>query len=85
MMRLCLNLLPPNEPASEVGPGDQPIIEMWMLASDLERRWTLAEIAAEVRGSPIYLTQVFQQVGGLPPISLSVATPARAGTGPHWL
>ena len=37
-----------------------------MLASDLARRWTLAEIAAEVRGSPVYLTQVFQQVEGLP-------------------
>jgi AraC family transcriptional regulator len=37
-----------------------------VLASDLERRWTLAEIAAEVRGSPVYLTQVFQQVEGLP-------------------
>jgi len=36
-----------------------------MLASDLARRWTLAEIAAEVRGSPVYLTQVFQQVEGL--------------------
>src|SRR5258708_6492481 len=32
-----------------------------VLASDLARRWTLAEIAAEVRGSPAYLTQVFQQ------------------------
>src|ERR1700722_7603907 len=37
-----------------------------VLASDLMRRWTLAEIAAEVRGSPVYLTQVFQQVEGLP-------------------
>jgi AraC family transcriptional regulator len=37
-----------------------------VLASDLTRRWTLAEIAAEVRGSPVYLTQVFQQVEGLP-------------------
>lgn len=36
------------------------------LARDLTRRWTLAEIAAEVRGSPVYLTQVFQQVEGLP-------------------
>jgi AraC family transcriptional regulator len=36
------------------------------LTSDLSRRWTLAEIAAEVRGSPVYLTQVFQQVEGLP-------------------
>jgi AraC family transcriptional regulator len=37
-----------------------------VLASDLARRWTLAEIAAEVRGSPVYLTQVFQQVEGQP-------------------
>ena len=37
-----------------------------VLASDLARRWTLAEIAAEVGGSPVYLTQVFQQVEGLP-------------------
>jgi len=36
------------------------------LASDSARRWTLAEIAAEVRVSPVYLTQVFQQVEGLP-------------------
>jgi AraC-like DNA-binding protein len=37
-----------------------------LLASDLSRRWTLADIAAEIRGSPVYLTQAFQQVEGLP-------------------
>jgi AraC-like DNA-binding protein len=37
-----------------------------VLASDLARRWTLAEIATEVRGSPVYLTQIFQQVEGVP-------------------
>lgn len=37
-----------------------------VLASDLARRWTLAEIGAEVRCSPVYLTQVFQQVEGMP-------------------
>jgi AraC-like DNA-binding protein len=37
-----------------------------VLTSDLSRRWTLAEIAAEVRGSPVYLTQIFQQVEGMP-------------------
>ena len=37
-----------------------------MLASDLARRWTLGEIAAEVGVSPVYLTQVFQQVEGAP-------------------
>jgi AraC family transcriptional regulator len=37
-----------------------------VLASDLARRWTLADIAAEVRVSPVYLTQVFQQVEAMP-------------------
>jgi len=37
-----------------------------VLARDPARRWTLAEIAAEVHGSPVYLTQVFQQVEGMP-------------------
>lgn len=37
-----------------------------LLASDLSRRWTLAEIAVEIGGSPVYLTQVFQQVEGIP-------------------
>jgi len=37
-----------------------------VLASDLSRRWTLAEIAAEIGVSPVYLTQVFQQVEAMP-------------------
>ena len=37
-----------------------------LLASDLTRRWTLAEIAADIGGSPVYLTQAFQQVEGMP-------------------
>jgi AraC family transcriptional regulator len=37
-----------------------------VLASDLTRRWTLAEIAAEVGHSPVYLTQIFQQVEAVP-------------------
>jgi AraC family transcriptional regulator len=37
-----------------------------VLAGDLNRRWTLAEIAAEVGGSPVYLTQVFRRVEGMP-------------------
>ncbi|PPJ41070.1 MULTISPECIES: AraC family transcriptional regulator [unclassified Pseudoxanthomonas] len=37
-----------------------------LLASDPGRRWTLAEIADEIGGSPVYLTQVFRQVEGLP-------------------
>jgi AraC-like DNA-binding protein len=37
-----------------------------VLAADLTRRWTLGEIAAEVGGSPVYLTQVFRKVEGMP-------------------
>lgn len=37
-----------------------------LLAGDLSRRWTLAEIASDIGGSPVYLTQAFQQVEGLP-------------------
>lgn len=36
------------------------------LASDPARRWTLSEIAREAGGSPVYLTQVFQQVENMP-------------------
>ncbi|WP_333677332.1 AraC family transcriptional regulator [Dyella sp.] len=37
-----------------------------LLAGDLSRRWTLAEIGKEIGGSPVYLTQVFRQVEGMP-------------------
>ncbi|WP_129645594.1 helix-turn-helix domain-containing protein [Peristeroidobacter agariperforans] len=37
-----------------------------VLSTELSRRWTLAEIAAEVGVSPVYLTQAFAQVEGVP-------------------
>lgn len=37
-----------------------------LLASDLSRRWTLAEIGKDIGCSPVYLTQVFKQVEGMP-------------------
>jgi AraC-like DNA-binding protein len=37
-----------------------------VLSRDLARRWTLADIAAEVGVSPVYLTQSFRQVEGVP-------------------
>ena len=37
-----------------------------LLASDPMRRWTLSEIGAEVGVSPVYLTQLFRQVEGMP-------------------
>jgi AraC family transcriptional regulator len=54
--------------AAGATPGRQRLVDRvkLVLASDLSRRWTLSDIAGEVRGSPVYLTQVFQQVEGLP-------------------
>lgn len=37
-----------------------------VLVRDLARRWTLAEVAAEVGVSAVYLTQSFHQVEGVP-------------------
>ncbi|MGH9521422.1 MAG: helix-turn-helix transcriptional regulator [Terriglobales bacterium] len=37
-----------------------------LLVGDLSRRWRLAEIGAEIGSSPVYLTQLFQQIEGLP-------------------
>ena len=37
-----------------------------LLASDLSRRWALNEIAAEIGGSAVYLTQLYRAVEGIP-------------------
>ena len=54
--------------AAGASTGRQKLVDRakLVLSTDLARRWTLAEIAAEVGVSPVYLTQVFQQVEGLP-------------------
>lgn len=54
--------------AAKASVGRQKLVDRakLVLSSDLARRWTLAEVAAEVGVSPVYLTQVFQQVEGLP-------------------
>jgi AraC-like DNA-binding protein len=54
--------------AAGASQGRQKLVDRakLVLASDLARRWTLADIAAEVRVSPVYLTQVFQQVEAMP-------------------
>lgn len=59
---------PRSSHAAGASAGRQKLVDRakLVLASDLGRRWTLAHIAAEVRVSPVYLTQVFQQVEGLP-------------------
>jgi AraC-like DNA-binding protein len=48
--------------------GRQKLVDRAKLAlsTDLGRRWTLAEIAKDVGVSPVYLTQVFQQVEAMP-------------------
>jgi AraC-like DNA-binding protein len=54
--------------AAGASPGRQKLVDRakLVLSADLARRWTLAEIAAEVGVSPVYLTQVFQQVEAMP-------------------
>jgi len=54
--------------AARATTGRQKLVDRakLVLTSDLSRRWTLAEIAAEIGVSPVYLTQVFQQVEGMP-------------------
>lgn len=54
--------------ASRGSEGRQKLVDRakLILSSDLARRWTLAEIAKEVGVSPVYLTQVFQQVEAMP-------------------
>jgi AraC-like DNA-binding protein len=54
--------------ATRASAGRQKLVDRakLILASDIGRRWTLAEIGSEVGVSPVYLTQVFQQVEGMP-------------------
>jgi AraC family transcriptional regulator len=59
---------PRTSRAASASRGQQKLADRTklVLATDLSRRWTLSEIAANVGVSPVYLTQVFQQVEGLP-------------------
>lgn len=54
--------------ATRASRGRQRLVDRakLVLTSDPARRWTLADIAAETGGSPVYLTQLFQQVEGIP-------------------
>ena len=57
-----------GERAASGTTGKRKLVERakLVLASDLARRWTLADVAAEVGVSPVYLTQLFKQVEGMP-------------------
>lgn len=66
LVRRALGERTSRAPASTY--GRQRLVDRAKLAisSNPARRWKLAEIAAEVGVSPVYLTQSFQQVEGLP-------------------
>ncbi len=66
LVRRALGPRSSHAPSATV--GRQKLVDRakLVLASDLARRWTLAEIAGELRISPVYLTQLFQQVEGVP-------------------
>jgi len=66
LVRRTLGPRSSHTPGSTV--GRQKLVDRakLVLSSDLTRRWALSEIAGELRVSPVYLTQVFQQVEGLP-------------------
>jgi AraC-like DNA-binding protein len=66
LVRRALGERTSHSPGSS--PGRQKLVDRakLVLSADPGRRWTLAEIAAEVGTSPVYLTQVFQQVEGTP-------------------
>ena len=65
---VCRSLGPRTSHARRAAHGSRRLTDRVkvLLAGDLSRRWTLAHIAAEIHGSPVYLTQVFQRVEGIP-------------------
>lgn len=54
--------------ATRASAGRQKLVDRTklVLSSNLTRRWSLSEIGAEMGVSPVYLTQIFQQVEGVP-------------------
>lgn len=61
-------LAPRTAHAAGSSQGRQRLVDRakLVLSRDLARRWTLAEVAAEVGVSAVYLTQAFRQVEGVP-------------------
>lgn len=61
-------LAPRTTHAAASSHGRQRLVDRakLVLSRDLARRWTLAEVAAEVGVSAVYLTQSFRQVEGVP-------------------
>ena len=67
-LTLARRALGERSPPRSVTWGKRKLVDRakLILSGDLARRWTLAEIAAEAGVSPVYLTQLFQQVEGVP-------------------
>lgn len=65
---VCRSLGPRTTHATGATQGRRRLVDRvkLLLAADLGRQWKLADIAAEIGGSPVYLTQAFQQVEGVP-------------------
>lgn len=65
---ICRSLGPRTTHATTATAGRRRLVDRVkvLLASDLDRQWKLADIAAEIGGSPVYLTQAFAQVEGMP-------------------
>jgi len=59
---------PRTSHAAGASAGRQKLVDRakLVLSSDPSRRWTLSEIGSAVGVSPVYLTQAFQQVEGIP-------------------
>jgi len=55
-----------HEPTVRYGRGRWVDRVKIAIAGDIARRWTLADIAGRVGASPVYLTQVFKQIEGIP-------------------
>jgi len=57
-----------TSPAAAASVGRQKLVDRakLLLSSDPMRRWTLSEIGSEVGASPVYLTQLFRQIEGMP-------------------
>jgi len=57
-----------TSPAAAASVGRQKLVDRakLLLSSDPMRRWTLSEIGSAVGASPVYLTQLFRQIEGMP-------------------
>lgn len=67
-LTLVRRVLGERKENTAVSAGRRKLVERTklLLSTDLARRWSLADIGAEMGVSPVYLTQVFQQLEGTP-------------------